>query len=357
MKEMELLKITGGVEPGTMLWIGIVVMVVGAWILWPRKGLLALISGVRKNSQRVMLEDALKFLFDCEYRNLECDLNSVAGNLGISADRAGRLLVRLLSMGLIDMTDPLISLTDTGRSYALRVIRIHRIWERYLADETGVEQTEWHTEADRIEHYVTREDTEQIAARMGNPVYDPHGDPIPSPDGELPDHHGVLLSHMKKGDIGRIIHIEDEPHTIYEQLSVLGLYPGMEVFATDVSGGRISFVADGNECVLTPLFASQISVEPFSGKKPVVRKQQLLSSLALGESAEIAGISPNCRGQQRRRLMDLGIVPGSSIKAEMRSPSGDPVGYRVMGTTIGIRKKHAELIYINKDNGTDTRRA
>ncbi len=75
-----------------------------------------------------------------------------------------------------------------------------------------------------------------------------------------------------------------------------------------------------------------------------------LSSLRIGEKAEIAGISPNCRGQQRRRLMDLGIVPGSLISAEMKSASGDPVGYRVMGATIGIRKKQADLIFIHKKN-------
>jgi len=353
MKEMELLAISGSGAPGMMIWIGIAVLAMGVWIIWPGKGLLALISGIRQNTQRVMLEDALKYLFDCEYKSLDCDLNSVAGNLGISADRAGKLLERLLSMGLIEMSDQRISLSDTGRSYSLRVVRVHRIWERYLADETGVDQTDWHVEADRMEHYVTLEDTENIAARMGNPVYDPHGDPIPTLEGELPDNRGVLLSHLKKGGIGKIIHIEDEPRNIYEQLTVLGLYPGMEVYVTDVNGGKISFVGDGDECVLTPLFASQITVESVTGKKPEARKHQVLSSLALGESAEIAGISPSCRGQQRRRLMDMGIVPGGSISAELRSPSGDPVGYRVLGTTIGIRKKQAELIYINKDNGTD----
>jgi DtxR family Mn-dependent transcriptional regulator len=100
--------------------------------------------------------------------------------------------------------------------------------------------------------------------------------------------------------------------------------------------------------VLTPLFASYITVEELPGKAPMTRKYELLSSLGIGERAEIAGISPNCRGQQRRRLMDLGIVPGSPISAEIKSASGDPVGYRVMGTTIGIRKQQADMIFIHK---------
>jgi DtxR family Mn-dependent transcriptional regulator len=341
------------IQPGLMVLTGIAVLLILFWIFWPKRGLLTLLSRIKLNNQRIHLEDALKYLFDCEYKNISCDLNSIAGNLGISGEHASRLVGRLFSMGLITMNDHMLSLTDTGRSYSLRVIRVHRIWEKYLADETGVAPPEWHNEADRLEHYVTQADTEKMAAQMGNPVYDPHGDPIPSRRGELPESRGKLLSCLKKGEIGRIIHIEDEPSSIFEQLTVLGLYPGMQVYVTDVDKGKITFAADGDECTLTPLFAAHINVEMLPGKIPIMPKYELLSSLNTGEQAEITGISPSCRGQQRRRLMDLGIVPGSLVSAEMKSPSGDPVGYRVMGATIGIRKKQADLIFINKNNNQD----
>jgi DtxR family Mn-dependent transcriptional regulator len=340
------------IRPGLMFLSGITALIILLWMFWPKKGVLALFSRIKKNNQRVQLEDALKYLFDCEYWKNTCDMNSIAGNLNTSVDKAGRLLEHLLTMGLITMSDQTISLTDTGRSYALRVIRIHRIWERYLADETNVSQADWHNEADHLEHNVTIEDMEKLAAQLGNPVFDPHGDPIPTIGGELPEPKGKPLSCMKEGEIGRIIHIEDEPKSIYEQLVVQGLYPGMQVYVTDVAENKITFAANGDECTLTPLFAAHITVEILTGKVPVTQKYELLSSLEIGEKAEIAGISPNCRGQQRRRLMDLGIVPGSLVSAEMKSASGDPVGYRVMGTTIGIRKKQADLIFINrkKDN-------
>lgn len=331
---------------------GLTGLMILAWIFWPGKGGIALLSRIKKNNQRVQLEDALKFLFDCEYWNNACDMNSIAGNLSISVDKAGRLLEHLLSMKLIQMSEHSISLTDTGRSYALRVIRVHRVWERYLADETSVSAADWHNEADRLEHNVTLEDTERIAARMGHPVYDPHGDPIPTPGGELPEPRGRVLSCLKEGQIGRIIHIEDEPRSIYEQLVVQGLYLGMQVYVTDVSENKIMFAANGDEFTLTPLFAAHITVEIIKGKVEVRQKHELLSSLEVGERAEIAGILPTCRGQQRRRLMDLGIVPGSPVSAVMKSASGDPVGYRVMGATIGIRKKQAELILINRTDDT-----
>ena len=337
------------IQPGTTLITGLIILVIILWLGWPKKGGFALLKKLKQSNERVHLEDALKFMFDCEYRKLTCDINSIAGNLNISVDKAGRIINRLASMELISLKNQHISLTDTGRSYALRVIRVHRIWESYLADETSVAPADWHNEADRLEHNVTLEETEKLAAQMGHPVFDPHGDPIPASDGSLPDHKGKNLSTFQEGQMGRITHLEDEPRSIYEQLVVLGLYPGMQIYVTDVAENKITFVADGEECVLTKLFAGYITVEEIS-EEIQKEKYELLSSLKLGEQAEIAGISPNCRGQQRRRLMDFGIVPGSSVSAVMKSASGDPVGYRVMGTTIGIRRKQADLIFINRKN-------
>ncbi|MBL7741139.1 MAG: metal-dependent transcriptional regulator [Chitinophagaceae bacterium] len=335
-------------QPGLLLLIGLLVLLVLAWVFWPEKGLLSLLARARMNTLKVQMEDALKFLFDCEYKNLPCGLHTVAGNLHISSNRTAAILDRLQDMGLIASQGESFQLTDAGRSYALRVIRVHRIWEKYLADETGIEETKWHVVADLKEHQLSSEAVDKLAGLIGNPVFDPHGDPIPSASGDLPLHKGSHLSSLKEGDIGRIIHIEDEPGYVYEQLVALGLYPGMQVYVMDVSDGKITFAAEGEEHILTPLFASAITVELIPESKPIDQKHALLSSLQIGEKAEVVGISPHCRGQQRRRLLDLGIVPGTVVTAEIKSASGDPVGYRIMGATIGIRKKQADYIFINK---------
>lgn len=338
------------IHPATNLIIGLIVTIVFFWFLWPQKGGLALISRFRNNNERALTEDALKFLFDCEYTKSTCNINGMAGHLHITSDKAGRLLNRLTELELVQVNNHDVALTDAGRSYALRIVRIHRIWERYLADQTSISPSDWHNEADRIEHLVSEEETEKLAAQMGNPVFDPHGDPIPTVEGELPKAKGVLLNTLNEGETGRIVHLEDEPKSIYEQLVVLGLYPGMSVYITDVSDKKITFVANDQECVLTPLFAGNITVDKTENELLQTQKHDLLSSLKIGEQAEVMGISPNCRGQQRRRLMDLGIVPGSSVSAVMKSASGDPTGYRVMGTTIGIRKQHADQVFINRKN-------
>ncbi|MEM0999044.1 MAG: metal-dependent transcriptional regulator [Bacteroidota bacterium] len=337
------------IGPAGMLVIGSALVAVLVWVLWPKRGLLAILQRARLNTERVRLEDALKFLFDCEYKNIPCGLNSIAGNLNISTDKATRIMDRLSTMGLVSLNHQVFELTDSGRSYALRIIRVHRIWERYLADETGIDQIEWHGEADRREHNISAEVADRLAAQMGNPVFDPHGDPIPSARGELPEHRGQTLSSLQEGDIAMVLHIEDEPHTIYEQLVALGLYPGMQIYVLDAAQKKITFAANGAECSLTSLFANSITVELTPEKTPLPKQYDLLSSAEVGEKVRVLAISPACRGQQRRRLMDLGIVPGSIISAEIRSASGDPVGYRIKGATIAIRRNQADLIFVSRN--------
>lgn len=344
MKPMLLLEI----RPELLLFLGIVISLFLYWLFSSKKGLFVFLTKVRSNNRKIQLEDALKFLFDCEYKNIPCDIKKLSENLSVSFDHTSRLIEHLLSMGLVITNDQIIFLTDSGRSYALRIIRVHRIWEKYLADETGVENIKWHDQADRREHYISSKETEKLAAQMAHPVFDPHGDPIPTIDGEIPKQKGKPLSKLITGEIGHIIHIEDEPHDIYKQLLAQGLYLGMQVYVVNVSKEKITFAADGDECTLIPNFASQITVEMLSDEIPITSKYDILSTLNLGEKAKIIGISSNCRGQQRRRLMDLGIVPGSIVTAEMKSASGDPMGYRIMGTTIGIRRNQTDLIFIDK---------
>ncbi len=335
-------------EPGTALIIGIIIMLVLGIFFWPGQGLIAQLGKSKQNTRRILLEDALKYIFDCEYKNRSCGLDSIAGNLHISPDKATRIVQHLQSMGLIELKNDAFWLTDAGKSYALKIIRVHRIWERYLADETGVGHMEWHGSADAMEHQLSLEQADQMAARMGNPAFDPHGDPIPSSEGELPSQTGQPLNTLKEGDIARITHVEDEPAAIYAQLAALDLYPGAQVYVIDATEERIRFAVNGEECVLAPLFAANITVEKIPDVEPLLEKHPALSSLRSGEKATIVSISPKCRGQERRHLMDLGVIPGTVVTAEFESAAGDLTAYRVMGATIAIRKGQADNIFINR---------
>jgi len=336
-------------EPLMLLIAGTIGVLIFILVFYPNKGIIAIWKKSNYANKKVLIEDALKYLYNCEYNNSTCSLNGIAGNLSISADEATDIISRLESMGLVSAKSGELNLTSDGRSYALRVIRVHRLWEKYLADETSVTENEWHQKAEEIEHTLTLAQADQLAAQIGNPVFDPHGDPIPSASGDLPVKKGKALSEMKVGEFANIIHVEDEPHAIYSQILAEGLYPGMQIRMMEVSDKRLKFVANGEECVLSPLIAKNITVGVVKLEKQIEGKFKTLSSLKIGEAGTILGIAKALRGQQRRRLMDLGIVPGTKIEAELESLTGDPVAYRVRGTTVALRKKQTEKIYLSND--------
>jgi len=335
-------------NPLLLILITAGVLFIAGYLFWPEKGFFAKRKKYKWKIIRVLVEDALKHLHDCEYKKINCTINSVAGTLNISGDQAARLIARLESLGLILTKADNLQLTSEGRSYALRIIRIHRLWERYLADETGIEEVLWHSKAEELEHNITFEEANTLAAHLSNPIYDPHGDPIPSASGELPYLNGKPMTLMENGEWGQIVHIEDEPPAIYAQLAAQNLHRGVNVRMIDITKERIRFAANGEECILAPLFANSVTVAPVPEREKNISEFKRLSSLKMGEKAEVVGLSKACRGQQRRRLMDLGVVPGTIIKAKMRSPSGDPVAYEIKDAAIALRKEQADKIYIKE---------
>jgi len=333
-------------DPVITLLIGSGIILLGVVSFFPEKGLIARLKRGKTISKRVHIEDALKHLYNCEYNNISCTLNSVVGKLSISEDDAAELITKLEEMGLLISHHESLQLSSEGRSYALRIIRVHRLWEKYLADETGIDEREWHHSAEEFEHKLTPSDADALAAQIGNPVFDPHGDPIPSSSGDLPTKSGKPLTDLNFGEFASITHIEDEPDAIYQQLVAEGLYPGMQVRMMEANKERIRFTANGEECVLAPLFAKNITVAPIKFEKTVEGKFRNLSSLKIGEKGIVLGISKALRGQQRRRLMDLGIVPGTEVTAEMKGAFGDPTAYKIKGASIALRKKLADRIYL-----------
>jgi DtxR family Mn-dependent transcriptional regulator len=122
----------------------------------------------------------------------------------------------------------------------------------------------------------------------------------------------------------------------------------MQIKMITSSADRIIFEANGEEKVLAPSFADNITVASIQEEKAITEDFLKLSSLNAGENAKVLGISKACRGKQRRRLMDLGVVPGTYITALMKSIGGDPVAYVIRDTTIALRKDQADKIFITE---------
>jgi DtxR family Mn-dependent transcriptional regulator len=287
-------------------------------------------------------------LFDCEYKGRIANLQSLSGALSVSGNRAAELLGRLEEQVLVAHTETGYQLTPEGRRYALRVVRIHRLWERYLSDETGLDPAAWHDDAELREHTISSEEAELLSASMGHPRYDPHGDPIPTAGGEIVPPQGRPLTELPPGELAEIVHVEDEPPAVYAQLVAEGLHPGMRVRVNEVSARRIRFEADAQEHVLAPILAANLSVLPLPKEERMEGPFERLSGLDLGQQGTVVAISPVLRGPERRRMLDLGLIPGTVVTAEIRSPGGDPTGYRIRGAVIALRQEQADQIQIER---------
>ena len=338
-------------DPLILLLSGIVLILILTFLFWPEKGIFARIRRSRSDSKRDLIENALKFIYDCEYNLKRCHLENLSANINSSIDETRSVITKLERMGLVEARDSNLSLTPEGKTYALRVIRVHRLWEKYLADETSVTETEWHVKAEEVEHHLSSEEADKLAAQLGNPVFDPHGDPIPSASGSIPPKKGKSLNDMNVDEFASIFHIEDEPESTYSQIVAEGLYPGMQVQMIEKDNQRIRFTANGEEVILSPLIAKNISVHQILIEPAIKGKFKTLSSLRMGDKGTVIGIGKVLRGQQRRRLMDLGIVPGTEVEVQLQGFTGDPTAYKVRGTVIALRKEQTDKIYIKDVDG------
>ncbi len=334
-----------------MTYVGILVgVVVVLLVFWPGRGLIARYRRYRRETERVRLEDGLKHLLDCERAGRSTTVETLAGRLETSRGVASEILTRLAERGLAVVLPTGFGLTDPGRAYALRILRTHRLWERYLADRTGVPAVDWHTEAERVEHHLSAAEAEELASRLGDPRYDPHGDPIPTAAGDIPARAGVSLGAVEPGASVVIRHLEDEPHEVFQRLVAMGLAPGevLEVLERDepARSGRVRIRVRGEEHTLRAVDAANVTVELLPEGRAAPGPRRTLAEADRGEAVRVVALSPACQGPQRRRLLDLGVVPGTEITPELVSGGGDPVAYRIRGALIALRREQASWIEV-----------
>jgi DtxR family Mn-dependent transcriptional regulator len=323
-------------------------LMVTAMICWPHHGPLARWRRAQELARRSRREDALKHILKNEANGRVTTLESLAGVVQITTGGAARLLGELEAHELLTFEGGRLRLKPTGRELALQVVRAHRLWESYLAEETGVAAGEWHQRAEKQEHLLTPQQTEALASRLGHPTRDPHGDAIPGTDGALEGELGQSLNSVAAETPVLITHLEDEPETIYQQLLALGLRPGMRAFVIEKTDTRIRFWVDGHEHILAPLLAESVSVRPLPEFRTAdLIEEEYLSGLQPGARARVVDLSPALRGPERRRLLDLGLVPGTLVEVDMVSPAGDPTAYRVRGSVVALRREQANLIRVN----------
>lgn len=310
-------------------------------VFWPGRGLLARWRQGRHLAERARVEDALKHIHARVTRGNLATPESLAGKLGMSVKAALELISGLEESGMVQSTGQGLRLSPSGRRLAVRVIRAHRLLERYLADELRVPLEQLHHAADRQEHTVSSEEVDELEARLGYPQHDPHGDPIPSSSGALAELEATALTDWPLGRPARIVHLEDEPPEMLEQIVAVGLAPGKQIQVQRI--GRHELVLwDGEvERVLPPVVASNVFV---TGLSHPIRPPRKLSTLQPGEAGRVVAL--HCEGFERRRLLDLGLTPGTLVECAQPGPMGEPTAYRVRGALLALRREQGDRIEI-----------
>lgn len=306
--------------------------------------------------RRSTLEDAIKYLYDCEEHHRYGVPEALAGKLGLSTRATLRLLHRMAQRNLIRFCGNRVCLTPAGKALGLQLLRAHRLWERYLSDYTDVPLREIHRLADKREHTLTQEDLQTLEATLGHPRRDPHGDPIPRESGEWMAEVGVPLTDWPVGQPARVVHVEDEPEDLFAQALAEGLIPGADVVILESKPEGLHLKVDGNDVWIASILAAQVHVIAAPARVEETPPMSL-ADLTRGERARVIGISREIRGLLRRRLLDLGFTRGAIVQEVLESAfgRGDPRAYRVRGTLIALRREQAEHIYAEPltDEGGD----
>ena len=182
------------------------------------------------------IEDYLKQIHSLEQGG-KVSTQALADALEISSPSVSGMLKKLAELGLVTHHKYQgATLTESGKAVALELIRHHRLLETYLHQALGYKLHEVHAEAERLEHHISEDFEARISEILGHPTHDPHGDPIPTKDGQLPASASRPLTELFVGEdaiIGRIF--EHHNTDFIQHLEQLGLTPGVAVRITAIS--------------------------------------------------------------------------------------------------------------------------
>jgi DtxR family Mn-dependent transcriptional regulator len=198
---------------------------------------------VEADSLSASIQDYAKAVYKLETRaGGAVSTNELAERLGVTPGAVSAMVRKLSDVGLV-AHEPYrgVRLTDRGRRVALEVLRHHRLIELYLAEDLGMPWDRVHAEAEVLEHVLSEELEQLIAARLGDPAVDPHGDPIPTVRFEIDERQTRSLNELSEGDRGRFVRVSDSDPEMLRYLAAQGIALGdpLEVIGRQPFGGPV----------------------------------------------------------------------------------------------------------------------
>ena len=192
--------------------------------------------------------------------------NALAERLGVTPASVSAMVKKLDERGLVEhVRYKGVQLTPDGERVALEIMRHHRLLETYLAEHLGVPWDRVHEEAEALEHVLSEYLESRIAAKLGHPTHDPHGDPIPNASLEIEEEDSTRLSELEAGDRGRFVRVSDSDPAMLRYLDERGVALGdeLEVLERQPFDGPLTVRFGDNLHVLGGTLARAMRVERF----------------------------------------------------------------------------------------------
>ena len=209
------------------------------------------------------VEDYLKTIYLLCEREGAASTTGIAAALEVTPASVTGMIKKLAELKLVRHTPYQgVELTKSGEKIALEMVRHHRLLELFLMEALGYTWDEVHAEADMLEHVISEEFEERMAARLGQPVVDPHGHPIPARDGSFIALKERALLDLQPGESAQITHINDTHSEMLRYAAGLGLTPNTRLKLIDVEpfGGSLRVKVGKTEQAIGRELAAQIYV-------------------------------------------------------------------------------------------------
>jgi DtxR family transcriptional regulator, Mn-dependent transcriptional regulator len=212
----------------------------------------------------VAVEDYAKAIYTLEARDGSAATSDLATLLDVRPGSVSGMLRKLSALGLVEHERYRgVRLSERGRRVALEVIRHHRLLELFLVENLGMTWDEVHAEAEVLEHALSEEVEELIAAKLGNPTVDPHGDPIPSRELQVAETPAPALAELEPGETATFVRISDADPEMLRFLGGRGITPGtrLELVERQPFDGPLFVRVEGETHALGAVLARAMRVQ------------------------------------------------------------------------------------------------
>jgi DtxR family Mn-dependent transcriptional regulator len=261
------------------------------------------------------------------------------------------------------------TLTEDGERRAIHILRRHRLWEVFLVEKLGLSYEQAHEAACELEHSTSDLVADGLDVFLGRPAVNPHGEPIPRTDGDLSTRTLVSLTALSAGQRGHVVQCE-LPEASRAFLEAQGVRPGVSLTSMGIARDSILVQVEGKHLSLARDLADEIrlyveeageedsSTLPQSfpinenneeglqmqAKADTASRQIPLGRLSAGKRGVVVRVGGE--GPVRRRMMDMGLVPGTEVQVVRVAPLGDPIEFTVKGYSLSLREAEAREIIV-----------